>query len=152
VTEPWVLSDSEVSLRPFRTTDRPALLEGRDELWERFLGPGHDEPAPTACIVVQGEIVGWVDADPDGPRLAAGEINLGYNVFAPHRGRGFAARAVLLMLKKLEDEGRYDVATLSVRRDNAASIAVARKAGFELSAATPDELMFVRPLVRQQAT
>ena len=42
-----------------------------------------------------------MDYDDDRQWLLPGEINLGYNVFAAHRGKGYASRAVQLLMHHL---------------------------------------------------
>lgn len=134
-------TNGRLSLRGFDPADEVALLAGRDEEWRRWLGPGHDHPHPTACVIVDDEIVGWVDSDPQ-HRLREGETNLGYNVFAPHRGNGYATDAVVLMMQWLKSEGDLHTATMSVDRDNHASLRVAEKAGFTCEAQTEDAYLF----------
>ena len=59
-----------------------------------------------------------------------GEVNLGYNVFAAHRGRGYASRAVQLLMHHLAVSGEYDVATLLIHPENARSLALAARNRF----------------------
>lgn len=125
----WPVTDGIVTLRAARPADVPALLAGRDAEWERWLGPGDDEPRPTACIVVGGGIVGWVDFDTDLDWLGPGEANVGYNVFAPHRRRGYARRAVALLAGWLAENTDVRRAYLAVDAENAASLGVARAVG-----------------------
>jgi len=125
----WPVTDGVVTLRAAERVDAPALLAGRDPEWERWLGPGDDEPRPTACIVVGGEIVGWVDFDTDHDWLGPGEVNVGYTVFAPHRRRGYARRAVLLLAAWLADNAPVDRAYLAVDAENEASLGVAGSVG-----------------------
>ena len=142
----WVVSDGEVSLRAFAPEDEAALLAGRDEEWARWLGPGHPHPRPTACIVVGGQVVGWVDSDPSLAGLGPGETNLGYNVFAPHRGRGHATRGVQLMVRRLAAERVHTTAILQIRVGNGASRRVAEKAGFARTGGTTENDVFHRRL------
>jgi enoyl-CoA hydratase len=82
-------------------------------------------------IEVEGQVVGWVDHDGAEHHdwLTEGQCNLGYHVFAPHRRRGIATRAVELLLGVLRQEGRLREATFLIDADNTASLAVASGAG-----------------------
>lgn len=124
------LSDDVVTLREPEPGDAAVIIAGRDDEFRRFLGTGSDDPTPTASIVVAGEVVGWVDHD-DRQWLEPDECNLGYNVLPDHRGRGYASRAVRLLLAHLAEEGRYRVATLLIDPANEPSLALADRLGFE---------------------
>ena len=113
------MSDGVVQLRASGAADVPTLVAGRDEESRRFLGPGDDEPRPTACIVVGGSVVGWVDFDDEREWLAPGEVNVGYHVFAEHRGRGYASRAVQLLGHHLAVRTDRRAMMLSIDADNA---------------------------------
>ncbi len=119
-----------MTIRPPRPGDGRRLVAGRDEEFRRFLGPGSPDPQPTACIEVGGEVVGWVDADADSPGLAAGEVNIGYHVFAAHRGHGYATRAVRLLLEDLRCAGQAEAAVALIDPTNHRSLAVVSRAGF----------------------
>ena len=126
-------SDGAVTLRPFVMDDRQRILDERDEECERWLGPGSSEPSPTACIEVDGHVVGWIDADLTPAWLQPGEANVGYSVFPAHRGNGYAARAVRLLAAELHERGLRR-ALLVIDVQNHASLSVARTAGAEVLA------------------
>ncbi len=144
----WPLGDGVVTIRPPRPGEAAVLIAGRDDEWARWLGPGSDDPRPTACIVVDGAIVGWVDADAGLEGLADGEVNIGYNVFAPSRRRGYATRAVLLLIEQLAAEGEHRVAVALIDAENHASQRVARAAGFAPTGEHRGKLRFERAIVR----
>lgn len=96
------------------------------------LGPIVDDgpmpPVPVAAPLVQ--VVGWVDYDHDREWLADDELNLGYMLFPEHRGRGYASRAVRLLLRHLAEDSPWRVATLLIHPENAPSLALAHWLGF----------------------
>jgi RimJ/RimL family protein N-acetyltransferase len=137
-----------VTLRPSTPADRPLIIAARDEAFRRFIGEGSAVPNPEFCMVVDGEVVGWVDHDRDDDRwwLAPDEVNIGYHVFPAHRGRGCATAAVRLMLDHLRDDTDWTVATLLIHPDNAPSLAVAERNGFERAADVDGRTFWRRPL------
>ena len=125
--------DGVVTLRPFVADDRQLILDQRDAECERWLGPGSPDPSPTACIEVNGDVVGWIDADLAPEWLRPGEANVGYSIFPAHRGNGYAARAVRLLAAELSERGlRWALLVIDVQ--NQASMGVARAAGAEVLA------------------
>ena len=124
------ISDGVVALRLPTALDVPALIAGRDALFQRFLGPGSDAPEPTACIEVNGGLAGWIDYDYPRDWLQPDEVNIGYALFAQARGQGVATRALQLLMHHLALRTSVQVGTLLIRSDNDRSLAVARRAGF----------------------
>ena len=139
-------SDGVVTIRAPIDGDAALLVAGRDDVFHRFMGAGAEQPAPTACIVVADQVVGWVDYDVDRAWLAEGEVNVGYNVFAPHRGCGYATRAVELLLQHLADDTPYDTATLLIDPQNDRSLALARRARFDPHGELDGNLYWKRPV------
>ena len=124
------VTDGVVTIRPPERADTVALIAGHDEEARRWLGRAAIEPRPTACIVAGDDVVGWVDYDNEREWLLPGEVNIGYGVFPRHRGRGYATRAVQLLVHHLALNTAVHTATLLIHRDNARSLAVASRLDF----------------------
>ena len=144
------LSDGVVLLRPSSPDDASAIIAGRDAVFRRFIGDGSAVPTPRYCIEVAGVLVGWIDHDHDEDRwwLAADEVNIGYHVFPQHRGQGHASRAVALVLDVLRSEAEVTTATLLIHPENAASIAIAVRHGFERADDVTGRTFWRRPVDR----
>ena len=126
----WPVSDGLVRLRASVPEDVPALIVGRDAVFHRWLGAGSAAPAPTACIVVAGDLAGWIDYETGQDWLQDGEVNVGYNVFPGHRGRGYAGRALQMLMHHLALRTQVHTATLLIHPQNERSLAVAARARF----------------------
>jgi RimJ/RimL family protein N-acetyltransferase len=144
-----IATDGVVTLRRLDAGDAAVLIAGRDDEWRRWLGPRTDDPTPLACIIVEGEVVGWVDYDTDREWLEAGEVNIGYNVFADHRPRGYASRAVDVLIGYIGRTTPYRTATLLINPENIGSVAVAAKLGCEPSGEIEGTHYFKRSMDRK---
>ncbi|HEU5244840.1 MAG TPA: GNAT family N-acetyltransferase [Gaiellaceae bacterium] len=142
--EPTLWTDGVVSLKPPQPGDTQSLVQGRDDEFFRWLGPGSENPAPIACVWVGDELVGWVDYDVERDWLKPGEVNVGYYLFPDARGKGYASRAVELLLLHLDRETEHEVATLLIDRENLKSLALARRLGFEAQGEIDGESFFAR--------
>jgi RimJ/RimL family protein N-acetyltransferase len=118
-------TDGLVTIRPPGDGDGERLVAGRDAEFHRFLCDGDPHPQPLACIESDGQVIGWVDYDVDRAWLEPGEVNIGYHVFAAHRGRGWATRAVKLLLHHLSVATEHRVATFLIDAANVRSLALA---------------------------
>ena len=58
-------------------------------------------------------------------------IEIGYTVFPPHRGRGYASEAAAGLIRWAHDEQGVSTFVASVAPSNDASLAIVRKLGFE---------------------
>jgi RimJ/RimL family protein N-acetyltransferase len=123
-------SDGSVTLRPPTTADLSVLEAGRDTEFERWLGAEAAMEPPLACVVVGDQAAGWIDYDIARPWLDSDEVNVGYFLLPAFRRRGYATRALELLLGYLSEETSYRVATLLIDTRNDRSLGVARRAGF----------------------
>jgi RimJ/RimL family protein N-acetyltransferase len=140
------MTDGVVIIRPPEFGDGEILIAGRDEAFYRWIGPGAEKPEPVACIVASGEIVGWVDYDTGHPWLGVGEVNVGYYLFAAHRGNGYASRAVELLMQYMALSTDIVTATLLIDPQNDSSLELARRTGFSRRADVDGQCNFERPV------
>jgi RimJ/RimL family protein N-acetyltransferase len=134
VTNVLKISDGLVTIRSPVPSDIPLIIAARDDEYRRWLGPGSNHPDPTACIIVERETVGWVDydRDPEHDWLESDEVNLGYAVFPAHRGKGFATRAVELLVAHIAIATAFRTVSVLINPQNDQSLAVAGRCGFKL--------------------
>lgn len=142
-----VLTDGVVTLRPPGPGDAERLVDGRDDEFFRWLGPGAEKPQPVACVWVDEELVGWVDYDVEHDWLGPGEVNVGYYLFPGARGKGYASRAVELLLAHLRRDTEHTVATLTIDPGNVRSLGLARRLGFEEKGKHERGLLFTRQVL-----
>jgi hypothetical protein len=97
-----VYTDGVVTLSAPRPGDAELLVEGRDDEFVRWLGPGAETPDPVACILVSDELVGWVDYDRHSRHdwLERGEVNVGYYLFRQDGDGAYRDRTGDLRLAK----------------------------------------------------
>jgi RimJ/RimL family protein N-acetyltransferase len=69
-------------------------------------------------------------------------VNVGYSLFPAARGKGYASRAVELLLLHLRRDTEHPVATLLIHPENLRSIAVALRLGFVQKGEIQGELFF----------
>lgn len=137
-------TDGIVTIRRPEAGDARLLIAGRDEVFSRWLGPGSENPQPTACIVVDGRVVGWVDFDSDREWLEPDAVNVGYNLFAPHRGKGYATRAVQLLVHHMAMRTKTVTASLLINAGNERSLRLAERTGFVPTGEVNGDRYFLR--------
>lgn len=125
------LSDGTVTFRPPEAGEQALLVAARDSEFDRWLGAEAETGEPLACIVVDQQVVGWIDYDVERVWLEPGEVNLGYFLVPPARGHGYATRAVEPFLRYLAVETDHRMATLLIDLRNERSLAVASRANFK---------------------
>ncbi|WP_432543322.1 GNAT family N-acetyltransferase [Kineococcus sp. SYSU DK002] len=165
--EPFaVLRDEVVVLHCLRPQDAEAHLAGEDEGQVRWLNEGHHSTLERVSAWIGENHGEWTD---DGPRRHFGifdratktlvggveanlglldgapeRVNLSYAVFPAWRGRGLAARAVLLVGHWLADRTPARTAVLRIEPGNDHSHRVAVACGFTRTGVVlADEVEFV---------
>ncbi|MGD9959585.1 NUDIX hydrolase [Nocardioides sp.] len=149
MTEQPTLTDGEVTLRPWRDTDVEAAVSGHDEVIAQWVGdsasPSHDRH--------RAAVAGWRSGSADGSVLnfvieRDGQVvgncevrresdttgELSWTLYAGHRGRGSAARAVRMLADwalTATGQGGLGVGRVqaSVEPANEAALRVATRSG-----------------------
>lgn len=140
------LSDGVVVLRASTSADFAVVSASHDDAGRRYLGDPH--PDPWACIVVDDEVVGWIDYDYGREWLEPTEVNIGFMVFAAFRRKGYALRALRLLVDKHLLDTECTRATMLIEPDNSPSLAVAQKSGFIEEDSVDGERFFVCSTVK----
>ncbi len=146
-----VLSDGVVTLRPFALTDVETHLAGEDEEQVRWLSGGTStRTSVTAwiernlhswttdgpiynfavCSMAQHRPIGMIEANRRVCGFLPHVANVSYGLYPSARGRGYASRAVRLMVAYLSQRGDISTAVIQVDPENQRSARVAERAGF----------------------
>jgi RimJ/RimL family protein N-acetyltransferase len=113
---------------PLSITDAAAVIDEFASNWRGFAATGTPSGAAFAITdALSGELVGCCGVD-DWSKADVAQI--GYWLAPNARGRGFATRAAILLTRWLFGLGAARV-FLTIVAGNEASVAVARRAGFE---------------------
>jgi len=105
--------------------EAPPLAEVR-----RFLRNNLRGGAPAFVALDDGRVVGWCDIIRKPQPTTSHSGVLGMGVAASHRGRGVGSRLIAATIETALARGLTRI-ELTVRTDNAAAIALYRRAGFE---------------------
>jgi RimJ/RimL family protein N-acetyltransferase len=133
-----------VLLRAFHESEYPRLWESelaagvdarddeqREKFYERLrLSGGWTPQELRLAVEVEGEVIGDIQARRWGASLPPGVTELGVQLFADARGRGFGTDALRTLDRHLFEEDGFHRVQLSTDVDNAAMRRVADKAGF----------------------
>ncbi|WP_040589415.1 GNAT family N-acetyltransferase [Sciscionella marina] len=146
------LSDGIVTLSPLRLDEAEAHLAGEDEQLVRWLSgdPGTregveayirhcleqwDTVGPLRAfgirVGIDEALAGTIDLRFTAEGLSPGQVNIAYGLYPSWRGHGLATRAVILVCRYATSQGAKQ-AVIQVEPENAASSAVADRAGFTL--------------------
>jgi|SRR5262245_25836006 len=146
------LTDGVVYLRSMTGDDVDAHLTGEDDVTARFLSGGRSTTRTVAawidrnreswatggairsfgvCEAATDRLIGMVEANLDLAGVRRGVANVTYGLHPDARGRGYATRAVELMLRYLTEATDTDVAVIQVDPANGASLGVPARAGFK---------------------
>ncbi|MFD1543879.1 GNAT family N-acetyltransferase [Nonomuraea guangzhouensis] len=144
------LSDGVVTLSPLCLDDLDAHLAGEDDQLVWWLNGGPSTRAGTEAYIrkcmqqwsddgplrafgihvdTQAALVGTIDLRFGLEDLADGQVNIAYGLYPKWRGRGLATRAVHLVCQYAATQG-VTQGVIRVEPENAASVAVAQRAGF----------------------
>ncbi len=149
-----------------------AHLQGEDDEQVRWLSGGVSTPATVTawiernlqswacdgpiynfaiCPDAQQQPVGMIEANVRVPGLLPHAANISYGLYPGARSRGYATRAVQLMVAYLAERDGVRAAVIQIDRQNTRSVRVAERAGFRFVGrrVTPDgDLLdtYVKPL------
>ena len=145
------LTDGVIFLRPLHLGDAADHLAGEDEEIARWLSGGRSTLAGVQGYITSCEehwrtngprrafgvfdcssnrLIGSIEANL-AYRSVPGQVNVSYGVFAGWRGKGVAQRALDLMSSYLRTSTEVRQVVVRIACENAASLRVVEKAGFQ---------------------
>ena len=125
---------------------RQWLVKKQEESVQQGIVDGWKVPSTTYWLYADGVPVGFGSVRvllTEALKRAGGHI--GYGIAAPFRGRGYGKELLRLLLSKARDKG-IETVLLTIRRDNAASRAVARACGGVLTEETEERAYYRIPV------
>jgi RimJ/RimL family protein N-acetyltransferase len=147
------LTDGVVFLRPLRPEDAADHLDGEDHEIAKWLSGGRSTMATAQSYIRSCEenwrgdgprrafgifdcatnrLIGSIEANLAFPVLEPTQANVSFGVFPAWRGNGTALRSLRLMGTYLKSISRMRQMVLRISCENAASLRVAQKSGFQL--------------------
>jgi len=145
------LTDGVIFLRPLHLADAADHLAGEDDEIATWLSGGRSSLATVERYITSCEenwrtngplrafgvfdcaserLIGSIEANL-AYRSVPGQVNVSYGVFPGWRGKGIAQRALDLMGSYLRNSTEVRRIEVRIECDNAASLRVVQKAGFE---------------------
>lgn len=147
------LTDGHITLRQFDLADAPYHLAHEDEEIEKWVSGGKSTPESVKAWIEKnaqhwenngpvfnfavtdsnGVLIGMVEANSDQtviPELQDSDANISYALFADARGKGYATRAVTLMMTFLKNK-HFKRAIIRVDAKNEPSQGIPQRLGFE---------------------
>ncbi len=146
------LTDGVVSLRPPRPENAADHLAGEDHEIAKWLSGGRSTMATVQSYIESSEenwrcdgprrafgifdcatnrLIGSIEANLAFPLLEQTQANVSFGVFSSWRGNGIALRALGLMATYLKGVNGMRQMVLRISCENAASLRVAEKSGFQ---------------------
>jgi RimJ/RimL family protein N-acetyltransferase len=146
------LTDGVLFLRPLRAEDAAEHLAGEDHEIAKWLSGGRSTLATVESYIRSCEenwrcggprrafgifdcttnrLIGSIEANLAFPPIEANQANVSYGVFLASRGNGTALRALRLMAAYLKSVDGMRQMILRISSENAASLRVAKKSGFQ---------------------
>lgn len=146
------LIDGTIILKPFELEDAAAHLAGEDIEQETWLSGGkstlesvqtwisknqeywkNDGPIFNFAVWVNEKLVGMVEANTDKERVEGmedGQANISYGIYPEYRGKGYAIKAVNLLLGFIKSKG-LEQALIRINPTNIKSLSIPIKCGFK---------------------
>jgi len=145
------LTDGVILLRPMTPADAATHLAGEDEPTARFLSGGRstietvtawiercrlswETNGPVRAFGIRekatGDLVGMVEANLAAADYRDSVTNISYGLYPAARGRGYATRAVRLVVRYLVEKTAANIAVIQTHPENSASARVALRAAF----------------------